>query len=317
MAFEVMLHPELDNTSSSRPDFVVSRDGERLFYLEATLASPPQDLAAKERMVAQVYDTLNRMHSPNFFVAIRLDGLPETPPPGKRLSKDLEQWLTTLDPDELGNTLEDKGLDCLPSFEWSYEDWHISVLPIPKSSALRNSAGVRPIGITLPEAKWVDSHSQIRRAVSGKATKYGILALPYIVAVNVIDELADDIDIMNALFGQEVVTVYERPNAESRLEFGRQPNGAWLGPRGPQSTRVSAALIVTNLNAWTIAFKTPILIHNPWASNPLKPDVWSLTQQLANRATNQMQERPGRNASEFLSLPPEWPLRDDSHGVSD
>jgi hypothetical protein len=146
MGFELSIHPDLESTVPTHPDFILSRDGQQLFYLEATLALSSQDEAAKESMIAQVYDTLNKMHSPNFFVAIQVQGTPKTPPPGKRLRHQLEQWLATLDPDDLRHKLETEGFDGLPSFEWAYEGWNLSFLPIAKSPNLRGKSGVRPIG---------------------------------------------------------------------------------------------------------------------------------------------------------------------------
>ena len=312
MGFECAIHPNMDRGTRTHPDFLISRNGQPCFYLEATSALPSQDETAKERMIAQLYDSLNKTESPNFFVAVELNGTPTTSPPGKRLRQELERWLSTLDPDDLRHRLETGGFDNLPSFEWSYQDWSISFLPIAKSSALRGKPGVRPIGTTLPtKAKAVDSHSSIHRAVIAKATKYGELALPFIVAVNVFDIFADSIDVMNALFGQEAVQVGRGPDGVLHNRLVRQPNGAWFGPRGPQNTRVSAALIALNLSPWAMASITPILIHHPWASKPIPLEIWPLAQQALNRETHYMEERPGKSVRDFIALPDPWPLPDD------
>lgn len=317
MGFALTVHPDLENTAPTHPDFVLSRDGQEQFYLEATSVLPSEYEVAKERMIAEVYDTLNKMRSPNFFVAIRVQGTPTTAPRGRELRDKLERWLATLNPDELGRKLETEGFDGLPSFEWTHEGLNLSFLPIAKSPGLRGKPGVRPIGSTMPEARMIDSHSPIRNAISTKATKYGELSLPYVVAVNVMDMFAHDIDIMAALFGRECITAYRGPNGETIEKLGRQPNGAWLGPRGPQSTRVSAALVATNLSPWAIGSITPVLIHHPWASKPIAPEMWQLTQQVPNTATGHMEERLGSSASDFLALPTPWPVPDDSFDIQD
>lgn len=311
MGFECDIHPNLADGTLAHPDFIVSRNGQPCFYLEATSALPSQDETAKERMIAQLYDSLNKMESPNFFVAVEMNGTPTSSPPGKRLRRELKQWLSTLNPDDLRHKLEVGGFDNLPSFEWSYNDWSISFLPIAKSPALRGKPGVRPIGMTLPtKAKAIDSHSSIRRAIISKATKYGDLTLPFIVAVSVFDIFADDIDVMDALFGQEAVQVALGPNGVQHHRLIRQPNGAWFGPQGPQNTRVSAALIAVNLSPWAMASNTPILIHHPYASKPISPEIWPLAQQAINMETHCMDEIPGKSACDFLALPTPWPLRD-------
>src|ERR1044072_4083894 len=311
MGFTIDIHPKMNERTTTQPDFIVSKNEQPCFYLEATSALPSQEESAKEKIFAQLYDYLNEMHSPNFFVAIEPHGSLTNPPPGKSLRRELEQWLSTLNPDELRQSLEVDGFRGLPRFNWTYKNWSISFLPIAKSVGLRGKRGVRPIGMTLPsEAKFIDSYSPIKKAVAAKATKYGELNLPFIVAVNVFDIHADSIDLMDALFGREAIQIREGfDGVISRKEI-RQPDGVWVGPRGPQNTRISGALFTVNLSPWAMATITPVLIHHPWASKPILPELWPLTQQVPNRQTFHMEERLGKNACDFLSLPTPWPIPD-------
>jgi hypothetical protein len=309
MGFAATLHPNVPGNVRTHPDFVVSQGDISCCYLEATLALPSGNETAENARIAQVYDTLNAMESPSFFLAIRLRGAPATPPPGARLRRDLARWLSGLDPDVLGHTLETMGLDGLPSYEWSHDGWDLSFLPIAKPPSLRSQQGIRPIGVKMPETRIVHSHSSIKTAVCNKAAKYGDLALPFVVAVNVRDwfRFARDLDIMNALFGEENVTDTQRPDGTIDRRPGRSRNGAWFGPQGPQNTRVSAALVSLNMDVWNMAGQSPKMIHNPWAARPLSHDLWPLPQLSPNLPENRLESKAGLTASEVLGLPTPWP----------
>jgi hypothetical protein len=122
-------------------------------------------------------------------------------------------------------------------------------------------------------------HVEIRESIQNRAGLYGKIDLPYVIAVNVIDELGvDDIDIGNALLGEEQLKVVFREKKMIRRSPGRVPNGLWHGPRGPRNRRVSAALIAINLSPWNFAEALPMLWHNPWAAYPLARDIWPLPQ---------------------------------------
>lgn len=100
---------------------------------------------------------------------------------------------------------------------------------------------MRPIGLIRPDVCVPTPHIGIRKSIQDKATKYGELDLPYIVAINVIDEFESDdsdIDISNALFGEEQFTVIFRGNELIDQRPWRKSNGAWYGPEGAQNRRV-------------------------------------------------------------------------------
>ncbi len=100
-AGRVELHPEVANTAH-RPDFLVTPLEGETFYLEAVLSTDEsrEQTAARARM-NQVYDALNRMNSPNFFIGMTLAGAPSTTPPARRIRAFLERELSRLDPNEI------------------------------------------------------------------------------------------------------------------------------------------------------------------------------------------------------------------------
>ena len=301
IGFRVTPHPEMPNGILTCPDFVVSKDGQQLFYLEATLVSPSQEETASQARIAQVYDTLNQVKSPNFFLEITDWGAPATPPPGTKLRQDLEQWLSTLHPDKLGERLE--------STDWSHDGWHISFRAIIKPPELRGQPDVKPIGISGPaEFSQVDSHVSIAKATSAKATRYGNLHLPFVVAVNVINEFTDTRDVMNGLLGEETIIHIRRQDGTVGQKEDRNRDGAWVGPDGPKNRGVSAALIALNLTPWNIATQTPEMIHNPWTTKPLTADLWPFHQWIPNPRDRQLKRQSGQNTDMVLDLPSPWPF---------
>ena len=311
LGFTVELHPTPAETETTHPDYLVLRPGKKVFYVEATIAGMSEEEAAAKARESVVYDALDRMKSPNFFLLIRLRGSPSTPPPGGRMRRFLERELAKLDPDEVATRYETGGYGALPAWHCEHEGWRLTFRAWPKSPNARGKPGVRPIGMRFYEPRWIGTHLGVRNSIGSKATKYGDLDLPFVVAVNVIDPDCDETEISNGLFGHENVTFVQ--DVDGRVVgsyLGRNPDGAWYGPSGPQSTRVSGALMAVGLSPWTIAKVTPTLWHNPWTKAPLASDIWSLPQLVPDREKEQMKKCEGLNAAEVFNLGPSWPEDD-------
>lgn len=307
--FTVELHPTPTVAETTHPDYLVFRLGKKVFYVEATIAGMSEEEAAAKARESVVYDALDRMKSPNFFISIGLRGYPSTPPPGARIRRFLERELVKLDPDEVATQYEAGGFDALPVWHFEHEGWRLNFRAIPKSPDARGKPGVRPVGMRFYEPRYIALHLAVRSSIVSKATRYGDLDLPFVVAVNVIDPDCDKTDIANGLFGQENVTFVQNADGYVVESYsGRNPNGAWCGPSGPQNTRVSGALMAIGLSPWTIAKVTPVLWHNPWARATLPSDIWSLPQLVPDHEKGHMEECEGVNAAEVFQLGPNWPL---------
>jgi hypothetical protein len=96
----VEVHPQTGKDAPKRPDFLVeSPDGE-LFYLEAVLATAESaEAAAARSRMNDVYDALNRLHSPDFFIGMNVHGAPEAPVPAKQIRAFLKAKMDELDAD--------------------------------------------------------------------------------------------------------------------------------------------------------------------------------------------------------------------------
>lgn len=301
--YDIELHPHIDG-NTTHPDFLVSRTGAGCFYLEATAACEADANVAKQRRIDQVYDTLNGLDSPDFFIGVESAGGPATAPPGRELRFRLDEWLKTLDWETVSMASE-QGRE-LPKYEWEHEGWSIVIEAIPKTEEARGRRGVRPIGMTMGQPEWLSSDQSVKRAVENK-DRYGLLQLPFIVVVNVLDDFCDDIDVFSALLGKEKFSF----GPGGARPAGRVPNGAWFGRGGPVHTNISAVLIFQGLATATLGSVQFWFVHNPWALR--RPDLatFPLTQYVPDASKGKFEKRDGISFGQALRLPEPWPATDD------
>jgi hypothetical protein len=302
----VVLHPEMPGGITTRPDFLVERaDGER-FYLEAALATNESaEETSKRRMINIVYDTLNRMESPNFFIGVEPSGTPTSSPSGKEIRAFLERELARLNPDEVAQLIEKGGYRAAPEWWYEVEGWRAKFFPVPKSPEARGRPGVRPLGMWFHGVRQVTTWQAIRDSVLAKAGRYGQLDLPYVVAVDVFAEHQDRIQVMEALFGQEQITFRWSGGAPGKGESGRAPNGVWTSESGPRNTRVSAVLVGENVLPSRAASPELCLYHNPWAKRGYAGVLTRLPQAVP--VVDHMEWKEGAKSWEVLGLPADWP----------
>ena len=305
---QVTLHPTVSNVARA-PDFLVkSPDGKR-FYIEATIATneSAEEAASRARMNA-VYDVLNRVvDSPDFFLWIRIEGAPTTPPPARKIASFVSARLAELDPDQIAELYESGRNQEVPRWRFEHGGWKIEFEPIPKKPEARGKPGIRPIGALSTGVRWVDHRTPIGNAIIKKAGRYGNLDLPYVVAVNVL-EFIDEIDIMEALFGKEQFTIVFSQSGPTKLvdtRMSRFPDGAWIGTGGPRYTRVSAVLLATRLSIYNIPRANLCLYHNPWAQMPYQSVLTRLPQAVPK--DNHMQYIDGESTGVIFGLPISWP----------
>ena len=306
LGYHVELHPHLDGTDR-RPDFYAERGQGDAFFLEAIVATDKsvRELAAEARL-NQVYDALNAVKSPDFFIGVEAPEGPPTPPPGKALRAAVESFLQGLDPDWLAEAFQRSGFGALPRGKFAHDGWSIEFYPIPKSPAARGDQTIRPLGMVgSMTPRWVDDRVALRDAILKKASRYGDLEQPFVVAVNAVRQHLDMTDIMEALFGKETFVIHadERHNEP---EMRRNPDGAWLGPSGPTNTRVTAVLVGSSIMPWSLAAYSPSVYHNPWGRCPCGRAFDQLPSY--HPEGNTMSLRPGATFRQLAGLPEGWPM---------
>ena len=304
--FELEFHPDIPG-ATTHPDFLVSRNKQALFYLEAIAVSDSAREAAEANRMNQVYDTLNNLASPDYYLGLRVEGAPETPPAGARLRGELARWLATLDCEAIRRCYLEQRYENVPTYEWTHDGWSIVFDPIPKGEEARGNTSVRPIGITMPaRARRLTLDESLRDGVATK-DRYGRLALPLVVAIQVIEEFRiAKIDVMNGLFGQEAITV----DSQGHARPGRVPNGAWISPSGPIHESISVVVAWSTLEPWNFTGIEPIVVHNPFANVPLPNDILPVAQHIVDRQKGVLVEQSGASMEYLLGLAKNW-VRDE------
>ena len=300
LGFEMEIHPRMKETSK-RPDFLVNLKEKHNSILEASMTMGSHEEINAEKTKKRLYDKLNEIHSPNFFLTPTAKGKSNTTPPFGKWCRLLEKDLSKFDPDEIEAKLEAKGARTLPRCFLKHNGLSVTIMIEPKPRELRGKPGIRNIGFRIEESSARKVEVYIRKKIKEKAASYGKLNLPYVLAINVMHHFCFDSCIENALFGGKMT------NGRLNLRKVSKPYGVWWGPRGPQNTRVSAILIFKQLFPWSIAQNTPVLWHNPWAKIPLNPDIFTLPQKLFNEKGIYKEHKAGKSAGEIFNLPPNWP----------
>ena len=206
--------------------------------------------------------------------------------------------------DDITTIISTNGLGDLPLLNFTHDGWEIEFFPIPKDPQYRGKSGIRPIGMQTPEAVMVKSKKIIKQAISKKATRYGKMNKPYLIAVNDISFLTDEEDRIEALFGTEQFHILLSGQEQLFAGSNRKPDGFWVGPNGIQNTRVSAVMIADQILPWSIHNQSVRIYHNPWAQIPLQGLINRLPQ--ATACENQMQYEVGIHPHELLKIPLDW-----------
>lgn len=293
LGFVLTAHPVLPNGSESRPDFhVVTPSGEQL-YLEAVLASERKSSRAFDPLIASTLDALRKASHPNYYVVVSTKGYPTSQPSGKKLLRQVLQWLDQLEPNELDTSNE---------MHWSHESLTVTLRAWPIRTERRGQSTTL-LGGQIGGAGWVNSWAPIREAIKYKGGKYGELERPLIVAVNHRGFSLDELDERQALFGplQYAVSV-DNPDQMSNATFG--PDGAWTSAGGPTYTRVSGAWLFGNLTTTRLAKQRPTLYLNPWANIPIPKDFNVIDHAFVREGS--IERISGKSVASIFSIAENW-----------
>jgi hypothetical protein len=298
--------PITNSGRATRPEFVVKKGGVPVFWLESTVAAGDEANSPEYKRLAQVYEGLQKIESPNFILDLSVESLGPRVPGLGRLRSELKQALAVLDPDEATEAYKCGGFAALPSWSWEQDGWLLQFRPITKKQEARGSPAGRAIGSRGSPGRWIEPGHSVFGALKRKAMRYGELDLPYVIAVDAIDTQAGTDDYGSALFGPEGFTLRWDSDEATSVRVGP---GIWWGPKGPINTRVSAVLFATWVVPHTIASaeSTLELWHNPWTARPLDPNLWRVPQQLPDHQSQQLVGRAGVSARELLGIEEGWP----------
>jgi hypothetical protein len=295
---EVAIHPGLGHTSH-RPDFLAKRDSTRVFIEAIAPGTSRAERAAASRMSA-LLAALDEVGDGNFLlITTSISPATNSAPAGKFRDR-IRRWLAHLDPDAVDT--ED-----LPARTFEQDGWSVTVEAMPIKSENRGNVR-RSIGIYAhDEARWIDDGAKLVTALKSKASRYGHLDAPFVIAVgtNSFDE--DDEDVCNALYGSVSCVVGGLGPGEEVTSRGiRNPDGYFGSPGAWKNRRVSAVLIVDQLplhdptGARVALWVHPDPLH-PLPSEPMFPGV------IHEWNGQETDKREARDARTLLGLADDWP----------
>ena len=298
------IHPALEN-GPKRPDFLVTDSNDARWFLEATLArGQSNEKKAAEARKNVVFDSIEKLDTEDFFIGMDLKGDPQTSPPGKRIRQLLNKQLQALDPDKLEEQIQDGGFDAMPKWPFEHKGWRISFYPIPKSKRLRENPDSGSIGIMFYGARWIDTSSSLKRSISKKASRYGELDKPYVIAVNSMGLAVNRDSVLDALFGKLKFTFKVTENGpQGEPEAKRNLDGALIHENSPINTRVSAVLIGFNIHPWNRTESNLVLFHNPYAQRKIESSLSVLNEAIPEN-NGSIKFKHGTPSHEILGLEP-------------
>jgi hypothetical protein len=153
----VTCHPIVSG-GRGKPDFLVEPQTGSAYYLEATLCLETTGDEGGEKLLAQVYDILDRIDSPDFFIGISSHGVPCAPLKVARLRQKLQRWLECLCHDQMTDAWT-RGETALAELAHSEAGVRLVFTAIPRRS---RGSGMRTIGFQIPEARWGAVSNAIR-----------------------------------------------------------------------------------------------------------------------------------------------------------
>jgi hypothetical protein len=307
LGYEIQSHPEVPGTTR-RPDYLAIRGTEQ-FVLEVTVVGESNKAMSAERRKDVIFDTINDLPSPTFFLGVTVHAEGPKAPPSAQLRSKLERWLLTLDPDVVAAGFDGNSLRSLPTATWEHEGWKVAFTVIPKSPQWRGATSGPTIGMHGPgAASIIEDHRAIQRQLADKAGAYGKFDVPYVIAASTETYFGKDTAIVSALFGSEQATVRAAPGGTPVVVPSRASNGLFIGPTGKRNRRVSGILVVDALAPTTIARTVPTLWHNPFATHPSIVSSTPWRHALVDETSGNLCYTDAfLTPSEFFDLTPEWP----------
>lgn len=306
--FEATVHPKI-NEYKNRPDFMLNIKGKH-YIVEAT-ASSTSSKKPQYKIWDQVYDIINKIDSPYFFLNLELICAgTEQPSISKSLSK-LESKLKIL-----GSSNEDEEELQNISNNFVYyicdRDWKIKITVFSKNK-LRNKK-IRPIGIStlgiglgIPNSK--DSREIFLKALNKKkASHYGKILNPYIIAISLDSYYPYDYIVLDALFGNHQINI---PEADPNRKWSsNEPSCFWREYDG-RNNSVSAVVVAHRLKPSSIVKSEPTIWHNPWAKYPISDNIFPWKSYRIDSQNTLHMTESRIQTYEILGLDEDWPGPED------
>ena len=219
-------------TNQARPDFLVGHGDER-FYLEVTVSTATGATGPASRSEEMVYDWIDAIDSPNFWLWLRSTGKPRSMPRKRKVVDPFVELMRQSDVDELWRSVEAGDTLMMPSVLIDHEGWVLRGELLPKPPHRRGDGKSPTIGIYSGGA-WQSIVPDLIRKVTRKASQKGVhdLDAPLVIAVTSLDGFFDvRHEALRVLFGDFDAT---RSTGEDSFGIGlsRIADAVWVAKNG-------------------------------------------------------------------------------------
>ncbi len=291
--FTVIPHPEIEGTTS-RPDFLASKNGEDAFLIEAKVVFGSNDEIRTRKFVHQISNAIDEINSPEFLISMIIESEDRNNPPKVgEIKKGLQTLVDSLDYDEVCRKYEET--EELPKWSYTQHGWKLNfeVTAVTEEGKKSRNSESRNLGATVHPVREVLLYENLKMKAAKKIKKYGDRPLPLVIATNVISgsTFCDVNEIMATLFGREKVTITNYSDGSQETKTRRTLDGLLVHPKhGYKNTRMSALMVIPGLNGFTFEKIEPTLWHHPQPKNALSKEYFDVKQRIHNPTTDRMEE---------------------------
>lgn len=280
--FDVEVHPELNNGSARRPDFLLrTPDGDPML-IEAITIQPPDESGLADHAVEVLMEGLRDARNESYRIVAKVSGRTEKTPPIRKFVDQVQRWLSELGA-EPRHTSATK--------DWKFEGLTVTLDAHPvRSGDADSNASLLTAYHRGPVM--VDGVSNLRTKLQTKAGAYGKTGLPFVVAINCQNAFHNDIDSCSALLEEGP------PNSR------RANRGLWSAGR---YSRLSGAWIFSNFSSIAFLRSPHTLYLNPGASHPVPEALHRFAHAHFSSSAGWETTRSTFLIEEAFDLPADWP----------
>lgn len=283
----IAVEPPLSNSSKS-PDFLVEASSGHRFYVEAVARDVEIDLHA------EIKDKINDIDSP-FYIDLWIEGSTQKTLSANLVAGQVESFLRSV---ELNCSY-----DLQAEKNFNFDGLKISVEIIARKSEKNRSAGT--LGASSNGLKQVSLDGDLKKSLKRKASRYGELDFPYLVATTLDGFFLKPHDVTNALFGAEQLLVDPVTGA---CRSWRETNGIWYGPPGKwRNTGLTGVLLVKELGWTNLCSRIPELYLHPAPRHHLADEIDLAANRFVPKDGQLTRVDGGWSIGRTLGLPEDWP----------
>lgn len=304
LGFEANVHPESER--GTKPDFELTGNGTR-FYLEAVAPIPHYSDGNREAgSEATVVEYINASHNPNYYLRLRHLIPGQNTPRRREVVAKVEDWLGSLVWTDLWKG--DLASSIHPDIQLEVGDgWKIGLEAIPIERTVPANPDRPMIAFYRTSTAYPEGLGrEILPALVEKSTRYGTLDAPLIVAVWVLDLLANPETTSLALF--DGWFDFKPGSVRTGWEERADRVGLWTpGAKARGRTAGVLAASVFDFGYPSVARSMPRYWPNAWAEDPLSIELPFPTSAASVDQSEVVNSPWTITPAELFELTEDWP----------